>query len=531
MSPTRAIIWCAVSTHAQHEPEKVSLPEQEAQSRLHAQKNGWQVVDLMKVPGHSRRYIDFHELAADAAEEGIDAFYRLKAHWETKDFDVLIIRDGDRFARTQALHAYITEQVIKSGATIYSLQDGLIDERNYRMWIAMSGFKAAGEIDRLVKARDTAMTDLARRGLPITSRIPMSHRVIRDEKTGKAIRLVVDEQKRRLWDDLAALVLEGVAWDSIEVELYKRYGHVNDKGDVFYPNQMYRLIMKPLFWGHMARFHNSKDAENGFRYGRWIYDLSESIPDGALIFRNTHEAVWAGELADKIRQEIDRRSEHMRGKARPCRTHILSGLMICGECGSFLATQTDERYRGVYCPAAKRKSPMLPECGNRRVLSQRKVIAQMDDYLRQMLCLNTTDIFSDQAPDLPGLQKRVAKLNKDIAELEDKVRLVIRKQMTAREEVQHIFDEEITKISDQLKVMREARNRLQGEALAVQHNSAVQQATLEELANLTLERFWQQESRYINQMLHRLMGKRRLVLLSGAVVGVVEVNRKQRRHC
>ncbi|MBK9748673.1 MAG: hypothetical protein IPO91_18105 [Chloroflexi bacterium] len=93
------------------------------------------------------------------------------------------------------------------------------------------------------------------------------------------------------------------------------------------------------------------------------------------------------------------------------------------------------------------------------------------------------------------------------------------------------MDEEIGKLSDQLKVMREARNRLQGEALAVQHNSAVQQATLEELANLTLERFWQQESRYINQMLHRLMGKRRLVLLSGAVVGVVEVNRKQRRHC
>jgi DNA invertase Pin-like site-specific DNA recombinase len=152
MSPLRAAIWCAVSTHAQHEPEKVSLPEQEEQSRLHAQKNGWQVVDLMKVPGHSRRYIDFHELAADAAEEGIDAFYRLKAHWEAKDFDVLIIRDGDRFARTQALHAYITEQIIKCGATIFSLADGLIDERNYRMWIAMSGFKAAGEIDRLVKA-------------------------------------------------------------------------------------------------------------------------------------------------------------------------------------------------------------------------------------------------------------------------------------------------------------------------------------------------------------------------------------------
>jgi len=27
--------------------------------------------------------------SADAAKEGIDAFYRLKAHWETQDFDVI----------------------------------------------------------------------------------------------------------------------------------------------------------------------------------------------------------------------------------------------------------------------------------------------------------------------------------------------------------------------------------------------------------------------------------------------------------
>ncbi|MBK8022302.1 MAG: recombinase family protein [Chloroflexi bacterium] len=322
MAATRAAIWCAVSTRAQNEPEKVSLPQQEELARLHAQKSGWHVVDLMKVPGHSRRYIDFHELAADAAKEGIDAFYRLKGHWEARDIDVLIIRDGDRFARTQALHAYITEQIIKSGASIFSLADGEIDERNYRMWIAMSGFKAAGEIDRLVKARKTAMTELARRGLPTTSRIPMSHRVIRDEKTGKVARLEVDERKRRLWDDLALLILEGVAWASIEDVLYRRFGHVSENGKPYYPNQMYRLLMKPIFWGHMARFHNSKESANGFKLGRWIYDESEPAPPGAIIFRNTHEAVWTGDLSVRVRQEIDRRSSHIRGKARPQTTHL-----------------------------------------------------------------------------------------------------------------------------------------------------------------------------------------------------------------
>lgn len=82
--------------------------------------------------------------------------------------------------------------------------------------------------------------------------------------------------------------------------------------------------------------------------------------------------------------------------------------------------------------------------------------------------------------------------------------------MPAPDEVQHIFDEEMDKLGAQLKLMREARSRLQGEALATQQKTAVQQATLEELANLTRERFWQQESRCVNQPLHRLMGKRRL---------------------
>ncbi|MBK8022301.1 MAG: hypothetical protein IPK19_12945 [Chloroflexi bacterium] len=121
-------------------------------------------------------------------------------------------------------------------------------------------------------------------------------------------------------------------------------------------------------------------------------------------------------------------------------------------------------------------------------------------------------------------------LEADIVALEEEARIIIRKQATAREEIQQIFDEEIDKIGDQLKVMREARNRLRGEALTVQQSTAVQQATLEELATLTLERFWNQESRIINQTLHRLMGKRRLVLFRGAIIGVVEVNRRQRRR-
>jgi DNA invertase Pin-like site-specific DNA recombinase len=475
----RCVIWCAVSSRAQNEPEKISLPQQERDSRAVALQFDWAIKEVLRVTGHSRRYIDFHELAADAAQEGIDAFHRLLHHWEARDFDVLVVRDAERFARTQALHAYITERTINIGARIYSLQDGWVDEQNYRMWIAMAGYKAAGDIDRLVKVRDEAMSARAKRGLPISSRVPISHKVLRDPQSGKALRLEVDENKRRLWDDLALVILEGVGWDSIELALYNRYGHVNAKGDPYYPNYMYRLIMKPLFWGHIARYHNSAESKNGFRYGQWIYDETAPLPEGVVIFRNTHPAVWTGDVADKLRQEINRRSEHMRGKASSSYTHRLSGLAVCGECGHFMSTYVDDGYRAIYCPAAKGRN-LLPKCGNKGVTSERRIASRFNNFLAQMLGESTTDIFSERLPPSVNSHERLETLGAEIVQLEDQARILIRKQITAGEDLQRVYDEEISKVGEQLRIVKDARLRLQGEALAAQPQSAVRRAMLEE---------------------------------------------------
>lgn len=528
----RCIIWCAVSSRAQNEPDKISLPQQESDARALAEGNGWEIVDVLKVPGHSRRYIDFHRLAADAAKQGVDAFHRLHAHWEARDFDVMIVRDGDRFARTQALHAYVVERTININARIYSLQDGWIDDTNYRMWIAMGGYKAAGDIDRLVKARDRAMTARAQRGLPITSRVPMSHVVVRDQTTGKAMCLEVNEDKRRLWTDLAELILEGVAWYNIEDELYDRYGHVNDKGEKYYPGYMYRLLMKPIFWGHLARHHNSANSKNGYKFGAWIYDDNTPIPEGATVFRHTHEAVWTGETADRVKAEIRRRSETVRGHTDPKNTHRFSGLGVCAECGSFWATHVkkSKSYRGVLCPAAKTRAKTLPDCDNRRIMSERRLTALMNEYLQQMLERQSTDVFQEPDTEQEDIQLRVTQLNGEIAALELEARSLIRQQAKAGSELEVIYREELAQINTRLKNMKVTRNTLQSKAAATERTTEVQKATLKELAELSLEAFWKQESRYINQVLHRLMGKKRFLLLEGEIIGVAEINRRQRSH-
>lgn len=236
-----------------------------------------------------------------------------------------------------------------------------------------------------------------------------------------------------------------------------------------------------------------------------------------------------GEIADRVRQELDRRMVHIKGRARTAYTHRLSGLAICAECGSFMATRIDGNYRGLYCPASKGR-PTLPKCNHRRVVSERKISARINEFLSQMLEAQTTEIFNGKPSDVPDIQARLVLLNDEIGEMEEKVRLLIRKQLLAGKDIQDIYKEELDKLNQQLGNMKEARNRLKGESLATQTSTSSQQATLGELAKLTLERLWRQESRKINQMLHRIFGKRRLVILNGEIIRIAEVNRPQRRR-
>ena len=93
-----------------------------------------------------------------------------------------------------------------------------------------------------------------------------------------------------------------------------------------------------------------------------------------------------------------------------------------------------------------------------------------------------------------------------------------------------MYREELAQINTRLKNMKVTRDTLQAKTVETQRTTVIQQTTLEELAEMSLEAFWNQESRYINQVLHRLMGKKRFLLLDGEIIGVAELNRRQRKH-
>ena len=531
----RAIIWCAVSTGAQAEDDKFSLPKQEEDARALCTEHEWEIIDVLRVPGHSRSYIDFHDLAAHASAEGIEAFNRLSQHWNEHDFDVLVLRDGERLARTQSLMAYIVERTIQLGARLYSMADGWVDQHNFRMWISMAGYKASGDIDRLVKHQKNGMAERAKNGLPVSPKIPLSHKLIRDAN-GKALHLEVNEDKRRLWDDLAELILEGVAWKKIENELYSRYGHVDDSGRPYNMYYMYTLITNPMFWGHTAQGFRRRKSEITRHSGMWIYDESEPVPDDIVVYRNTVPAVYTGELAERIKAEIKRRQETIRGKANPRRTHRFTGLFVCGECGSGMSTYSRYQHRGkpicqlgLRCNMAYQKPRNELFCHQKGYVPFREIQAYLDARLRELLEGASPDIFGDiMSPDVDA-QKRVTAVQTELSDLEERIGKLIYEQSAASETTQGFYRKQVNGLASRVEILRIQLAQLERQAASATQASVVSTATIAEIRELSLERFWQQSDTYINQMLCRLFGNRQLVILDKKIVGAVERRKRKRR--
>ncbi len=118
----RAIIWCAVSSQAQIGEDEISLPQQESEARTFAADQGYQVVDLLTVPGFSRRESDVITALDEFAAQGIFAYHKLREHWQRRDFDCLIAFNHSRLGRSSTLHSYVIENTILAGARVYLLQ-------------------------------------------------------------------------------------------------------------------------------------------------------------------------------------------------------------------------------------------------------------------------------------------------------------------------------------------------------------------------------------------------------------------------
>jgi hypothetical protein len=494
----RAVLWLAVSSEEQARDDKISIEQQERDLRAAADRFNWHITDVLTVPGFSRVFYNFPEFASAAAAAGYDAGLRLLDHWKRRNFDVLAYRDGSRIGREQSILSEAVIRTIDTGASIYDLMYGWVDTNNYRMYASMVPFGAATDIDKLKKFHRDGMAARAQRGLAMTSQVSLVHQIVRDDR-GRAVGLIVDESKRRLLDDVATLLLEGVAWSGFEQVLHERFGHLADDGYPYTRNFFYNLLHRPSFWGHSVR----NQATSGHRYGQqWAYDTTQTPPDGILMIRNTHEPAYNGDQAALVQAELKRRKHIGKGKVRPDKVHLFTGLIACGVCGHNLRYVTGKGGAGYYCDQRiVYKNHTV--CSVRNYISVSRLKAWFDIRL-QPLMDGVVDRLQPEATSTDLLTSRLDTLRTELLDTEARARALIQKQITAPEALSDLYDEQLEALGRRLG---ELRNQLDAAQIALEseHHTTSQQAVqhLRELG--TTDVLWQQDENTINQILHALL--------------------------
>jgi hypothetical protein len=379
------------------------------------------------------------------------------------------------------------------------------------MFISMNGYKAATDLDAIRKGYALGMDKRMERGLNM-GELPLSHRLIHDPKTGKAVRIELDPDTRRLWEDVATLLLEGVAWRIMGQILYKRYGHATD-GRRYTTRTLTRIIYNPCFWGHVARHFKGKED-------LWVFDEDLPLPDGVKINRNAHQAVWSGEFAELIKAELRRRKAISGGRASPMHSYLFTGLLVCDHCGYNLSVSTNNGYPHWRCISRYSRRDTIT-CDAHKVINSKKVKEYVDLLLREAVRDSNFSVVRLRARVSEDPQtEHVADLNKEVDGLQQQIYMLISQQMAATSpSVVEIYAARIAEAGERLEILK--HNLAQAQAkieTPAQAKARVQ--SFEELSRRGVDFLWRMEPYQINQFLHRVFGNLRLVVRDGEILSI-----------
>lgn len=517
--PLRVYGLAAVSTPQQAEDDRASLAAQRAVFMEAAQRHGWPMIRIFEV-AFSRNYIRFEDARDDMLRAGIDAFAELERLWTRREIDLLLVSDGDRFGRSQPIYSRVVYELIAAGARIYYAAKGLmVDENNYMPIVAIGGFQASDEVARLRRRYEMGMRKRFEVDLG-GSHPPASHVLATDSAGRKA--LVVDESKRRMWDDLRDLLLEGVPFVDLPARMAAR-GHFSQAGQMFSKAVLYRYVHQPPTWGHLAYRYTDK-------CGAWAYDENEPVPPGVLVRRDVIPAVWQGRDAQALIHELRRRRVVMTtGGKRAYGTHPFSSLLMCGSCGYAMgfnggngqpryvcATRWTRRADGQTCSAVIAR------------IFEVDAQAQIAAFLRRWLNLSDPDALLGMERTTIDYAAQLVRLDREIAALEVEVRAMIVQQARAADTVRHLYTAQIEAASIRLAALESERARVRGLAENVVVRD-LRHVAYGDLVAQSVTAFFQQDGRAINQTLRALMGVFRFVVSEGEITGVARYDGGRRR--
>lgn len=387
-NPPRVVNWGAVSSGVQAQDDKDSMAEQFRTLREHEERQGWEVVDEILIPGFSRDFYTYEEFCVAAEKAGITDPRKMFKHWQDQDVDIIACVNFSRLGREEAIIQEFVGRTYGMGSFIYTAKNGLIPPEQRRHITMIEAYSSKSEIDEFVRRRHFGMKKRGSLGLQ-TGKMSYMHRYTYNPngdpvKTrgadGNEYYITVDRERvQPLLDDLyEVFVHDRTGYQYLARELEAR-GHQRGGGKRFNYLFFADQVWNPLFWGHISY---GVTGRGGHR--RWLIDPAhaDERPPNSEMYYNVVEPCYTGERAERFRSEMYRRMMFQGGTAHKNRWRF-SGLVYCARCGNVMgirgkATATNRFYQCMRYFRRKHDWSDLPPCDHKTFLRSDTIQAYLE---------------------------------------------------------------------------------------------------------------------------------------------------------
>lgn len=277
--------YVRVSTSDQRE-EGFSIPEQQDRIRKYCDAKGWTLAKIYTDGGYSGGKLDrpaIQELIRDC-----------------KKYEMVLVYKLDRLSRSQKDTLYLIEDVFKkNGVDFTSIQENFDTSTPFGMaMIGILSVFAQLEREQIKERMALGKQGKAKEGYWNSHIAPVGYKYVPGNGKEKG-KLVIDKEEAQIVKEIYRMYLEGKTMRQISIYISDRYSNRNFQHNTLISG----ILSNPVYYGMM----------------RWDGD----------ILQGSHEPIITKEEFDAA-QSIRAKEK---GKNRGKTTHLLTGILYCGECG------------------------------------------------------------------------------------------------------------------------------------------------------------------------------------------------------
>jgi len=356
----RVVIYARVSSDQQAKKD-LSISAQLRALRAFAAEKDWTIVS---------EYVD---KAKSGRTANRPAFLRMLAAVKHQEIDTLLVWKLDRLARNMEISTSLDAHLRKCGVRIISLHENIDDTPQGKLTARMFESFAEFYSNNLSQDIQRGLREVARRGF-----FPFSHAAIGYQKiqvqdgSAERYQLSPDPIYAKVIVDIFEQYAQGVTVPTIAKALNEG-GLLTNLGRRWVKKHLYKILRNPVYCGDITVGKHYVDALGKVNPG-----------NNPVTVKDVHEPLVSRELFHRVQETLDLRSGSHAVRRWSVSPYLLSGLVQCGICGSFMSGTDAKSGAYHYYVCGRYYSEGTTECPGIRVRQSRLedfVITQVRDRI------------------------------------------------------------------------------------------------------------------------------------------------------